>query len=59
MAIFPQGQSLHTLRQVIDGVDVGLGQPRQWMWAWGGGSAGQTWLLGPAFLRQGVEPTPL
>ena len=30
----PQDQSLHTLQQVIDEVDLGSSKPRPRMWAW-------------------------
>ena len=32
VAIIPQDKSLHTLQQVINGVDVGWVNPKLWMW---------------------------
>ena len=32
--IVPQDQSLHKLQQVLDGVDVRVGQPKALLWDW-------------------------
>lgn len=34
MGSVPQDQSLQELQKVLDGVDVGVGQPRALLWAW-------------------------
>lgn len=34
VGIVPQALSLHELQQLLDGVDVRVGQPKAWLWNW-------------------------
>lgn len=58
MVIVPQDQSLHKFQQVIDGVDVRVGQPKFQDMGLGGIWARWSWTLG-LLPRWGVEPTLL